>query len=312
LTLSELTKSIKSESIRVHAPSSVVFLCGGAINPGLPDPVVLRDAFLRAAKVSGANYQIILAEDAKPLTTEAGYNNLLSFESDIAQLVGLILLFVESAGSLAELGAFAALDEVAPKLLAVLNDFHYGESSFVRNGPVKFLENEHGDESILVLDRAHVGLAADGTIDRLEATNFGAAVLPAVTKRLDARPKFVKFDSKKHGHAILLLVGLCQEFGALTQTEIKQCLEYFGITEIRLSNFLYCAELLGWIVRVRKGNNIFFVATAGEPALDYQFADGVTIREKSRWRTDIRANWKVTEPARFRAIAEIAVASVAP
>ena len=51
----------------------------------MPDPVVLRDAFLRAAKASGASYRIILAEEAKPLTTEAGYNNLLSFESDIAQ-----------------------------------------------------------------------------------------------------------------------------------------------------------------------------------------------------------------------------------
>lgn len=289
-----------------------MFLCGGAIVPGLPDPVVLRDAFLRAATLSGAPYKIILAEEAKPLTTEAGYDNLLSFESDIAQLVGLILLFVESAGSLAELGAFAALEEVAPKLLAVLNDFHYGEESFVRNGPVKFLENEHGEESILVLDRAHVGLAPDGTIDRLDAPNFASAVLPAVTKRLDARPELVRFDAKKHGHAILLLVGLCQELGALTKTEIKDCLEHFGVTEVRLANFLYCAELLNWIKRVRKGNNIYYVAIPAEQALDYQFQDGTVNRDKGRWRADIRANWKKHDPTRFRAIADVVAASVVP
>jgi hypothetical protein len=158
---------------------------------------VLRDAFLRAAKTSGANYRIILAEEAKPLTTEAGYNNLLSFRSDIAELVGLILLFVESAGSLAELGAFAALEEVAPKLLAVLNDFHYGQSSFVRNGPLKFLENEHGDESILVLDRAHVGLGVDGKIEKSDGTNFASAVLPAVTKRPESLARICKIRSQK-------------------------------------------------------------------------------------------------------------------
>jgi hypothetical protein len=54
-------------------------------------------------------------------------------------LSGAILLFAESAGSLAELGAFAALKTVAPSLIAVLSDYYYEQSSFIRNGPVKYL-----------------------------------------------------------------------------------------------------------------------------------------------------------------------------
>src|SRR5436190_6776347 len=101
------------ESVRVRAPSSIVFLCGGVIDARLDPPTALRDAFYRSIKTAPPAYTVVLAEDANPLTTDAGYGDLLSFESDIAQVVGLILLFAESAGSLAELGAFAALPTVA-------------------------------------------------------------------------------------------------------------------------------------------------------------------------------------------------------
>ena len=116
----DLISLIKVESLRVRSPTSVVFLCGGAIDDNLAEPDVLRDAFYRLASKLELDYQVILAEKAEPLTADAGYHDLLSFESDIAQIVGLILLFAESAGSLAELGAFAALESIAPSLLAVL------------------------------------------------------------------------------------------------------------------------------------------------------------------------------------------------
>jgi hypothetical protein len=219
------------DSLRIHAPSSVVFLCGGAIDPTLTSPVVLRDAFLRVAKTAAVNYEIVLAEDAKPLVADAGYDNLLRFESDIAQVVGLILLFVESAGSLAELGAFAALDTVSPRLLAVLDEYHYNQSSFVKQGPIRYLEIKEGEESIIALDRADVGIAPDGTILGLNLVNFSKAILPSVDKRLQKRPNFEKFNPSTAGHAILLIVGLCQELGALTQSEIREYLKKFGVTD---------------------------------------------------------------------------------
>jgi len=103
------------ESVRVRAPSSIVFLCGGVIDARLDPPTALRDAFYRSIKTAPPAYTVVLAEDANPLTTDAGYGDLLSFESDIAQVVGLILLFAESAGSLAELGAFAASQPLHPR-----------------------------------------------------------------------------------------------------------------------------------------------------------------------------------------------------
>ncbi len=298
-------------SLRVHAPSCVVFLCGGAINPGLAKPEVLRDAFLRAAKVSAPSYKIILAEDAKPLVSDAGYDNLFRFESDIAQVVGQILLFVESPGSLAELGAFAALETVSPRLLVVLDEYHYNQSSFVKQGPLRYLEIKQGEESIVALDRAYVGIDADGRIGGLNIANFAATVLPALDKRLGELVKFEKFEPGRAGHAILLLVGLCQELGALTQSEIREFLRSFGVSDLRFNNFVYCAELLQWIRKIRKGNNIYYVAEQPrEAALDYQFQKNVIQKDKLRWRSDIRTHWQKSDTARFNAIRDVTVASV--
>jgi hypothetical protein len=306
-----LVKSIKVDSLRVHAPTTIVFLCGGAIDASLNPPLALRDAFYRIASTAPSDYSIVLAEDAAPLTAEAGYRDLFSFESDIAQLVGLILLFAESPGSLAELGAFAALKTVSPRVLAVLDDFYYSQVSFIRNGPVRFLENEHGEEWITVLDRAHVGISATGTLENLNPASFCESVFPAIENRLNANPRWSKFDLQNAGHTILLMVGLCQEYGALTFSEIRNYLGAFGVEEPRLLNFTYCAQLLGWITKVRKGHHIFYVATGGEFAIDYTVSGDGVPHDKIRWRADIRAYWSERDLPRLRAIADAKASKVA-
>lgn len=283
-------------------------MCGGVIDGGLEEPATLRDAFYRISASIPPEYAMILAEDAKPLTAEAGYRDLFSFESDIAQLVGLILIFAESPGSLAELGAFAALQTVSPSILAVLDDFYYNQISFIRNGPLLYLENTHGEEWIIVLERAEIGISDSGELENFNSKALHASIAPVIEKRLLAKSRWSKFVTENSGHAILLMTGLCQEFGALTISEIKQYLKYFGLEEPRLDNFIYCATLLGWIRKVRKGHRIFYVATQGEPAIDYAIEGNGRPHDKIRWRSDVRAHWAKNDPTRLRAISEIRAA----
>jgi len=296
---------MQPDTFRVHPPSQVVFLCGGAIDKTGASPVMLRDAFYRIVTVNPPKYRVVLAEDADPLTTDADYKDLLSFESDIAQVVGLIVLFAESAGSLAELGAFAALRTVAPSLLAVVDDFYYDQVSFIRNGPIKYLENEYGDEWVLVLDRNDLGINDKDKLTKLNLKSFEQSISPVIDKRLVDRVRWAKYDFENSGHVILLMTGLCQEFGALTVTEIRDFLEKLGIINSRIQNYLYCAQLLGWIKKVRKGHRIYYVGTHGEAALDFRVSGAATSRDKIRLRADIRSYWKSNEPIRIRAIEEV-------
>jgi hypothetical protein len=292
-------------SIRVHTPTSVLFLCGGEIHENEPQPKTLRDAFMRATRLKAPKtYEVILAEARTPLTAETGYKDLLEFESDIARVVALILLFVESPGSLAELGAFSALENVSSRLVAVVDDYYYNRSSFIRNGPLKSLENTHGDERVLVLERKVVGISDDAKLTNFDLQAFGQSVFPAIDALIASQPKFTKLDPSNSGHVILLIVGLCQEYGALTLSEIKEHLGNLGVADAKLSNLLFCAEILKWIKKTKKGNNSYFVAIASELALDYAFKAKVDNREKVRWRADIRAYWQAQDKPRFRAISD--------
>src|SRR5690606_23298297 len=147
----------------------VLFLCGGIVDSESESAITRRDAFQKIVRLGALQgHQIVLAEDADPLTIDADYTDLLKFESDIAQVVSLIVLFVESPGSLAELGAFAALKTVAPSLLAVVEDYFYNQVSFVRDGPVRHLETDYGDEWVLVIDRAELGIDEKGGLAGLD------------------------------------------------------------------------------------------------------------------------------------------------
>ena len=197
------------------------------------------------------------------------------------------------------MGAFAALEAVAPSLLAVVTDFHYEQVSVHRNGPLRFLEQEIAEESVVVLERELVGIAEDGTIADLILPAFSEAISPAVDNRLSSRPKWSKFDAEKSGHAILLMTGLCQEFGALTVSEIRHFLKQLGVAEPRMTNFLYCAQSLGWLRKVRKGHHIYYVGLPLDRAMDYHVESAADGRDKIRWRSDIRKYWQRTDGPRL-------------
>jgi hypothetical protein len=128
-------------------------------------------------------------------------------------------------------------------------------------------------------------------------------MLSVVSARLDARVEWSKFDSRNSGHVILLIAGLCHEYGALTQVEVRSLCKSLGLSEIRFDNLVYCAILLGWLQRIRKGNHVFYASSAPQEALSYNFKDAAQYRDKLRWRSDVRAFWKTKDPSRLRAIA---------
>lgn len=313
-TLEKLASCIDPVSLRVHVPSRVVFLCGGAISDADPPepPTMLRDAYYRHRKADLDNlpFRVVLAEEADPLTTEAGYNDLLSFESDIAQIVGLIVLFVESAGSFAELGAFSALETIAPNLLAVMLDHYYDQRSFIKNGPIKYLESKLGEDSVLSIEMQELGITDASDITSVKSQVLCDALDGSIKYRLDKLSKWKAFDPQSDGHKILMMTGLCQEYGALTITELRWLLEFLNV-EVdlsRLKSYVFCSELMGWVKLIRKGHQKYVVALMAndqERALDWVFDKGAPFKDRVRWRADIRASWKTTDAYRFRAISEV-------
>ena len=310
----ELIESINAETLRVHAPTPVVFLFGGPTNGAAAAPLSQRDAFSRIFSAGGlTGCRLVLAEAANPTSMKVGYHELLSFETDISGVVSLILLFCESAGSLAELGSFSAIPPIAERLLVVIDDFFYGQSSFVRNGPIAHIENKYGDERVLVVDRADVGIDAEGSAAKIDLAKLASTIVPTVQDRLAAAPATEKYSPGQPGHLALLMTGIVQMYGALTISEIKEYLDKLNCpaSQSDITRGMYCSEVMGWSVRKKKGNHSYYISLTEVSAIDFQFKQDVINRDKLRWRADLRLHWKKTDSARFRGIAEVAAANAA-
>jgi len=67
------------------------------------------------------------------------FANLVDFEEQIAALSTLILLIVESPGSMTELGAFSFVEVLRNKLYVVLEESYQDDHSFIVLGPIERL-----------------------------------------------------------------------------------------------------------------------------------------------------------------------------
>ena len=227
----ELVEGVDPSTFRVHAPTAVIFLCGGPFDATSTFPKSLRDAFMRIdAEKPAAHYKVRLAEELNIFfLTRGAYKDILTFEQDIAQISELILLFSESFGSAAELGAFAITDEIAKRLLVVMDDKNYKDNSFVRLGPILALENQYGESVVCVLNRTEINIKDISKTETLDMRVFGERVKNAVRARLLSIHERTTFDPEREGHIIKLIVGLIQHYGALTSDEIEVLLYCLGV-----------------------------------------------------------------------------------
>jgi len=108
-----------------------MFLCGGYIaNDENAKAKNLRDYLFRVRQIAN-RYNIVLAEKATQLFRDSEYDDLISFEEDVARIAAVVLVIAESPGSLAELGAFTANDTIRNALRVVIQQQHEIAESFV-------------------------------------------------------------------------------------------------------------------------------------------------------------------------------------
>jgi hypothetical protein len=146
--LSALYEDQNLDRLRFTYPRKFLFLCGGATprNPADKKAINLRDYLYRIKKLQRRlNADVVLAETATTLYRDSKYNDLISFEEDIARIASIVLVIPESAGSLAELGAFATNDTIRHALRVVVQDKYANDESFIRFGPITRIMNYRRD-----------------------------------------------------------------------------------------------------------------------------------------------------------------------
>lgn len=302
----DLIDRIDTGTIHVRAPSPLIFLCGGQTDIKNSKPISLREAFTRIYTNPGLrSYHTIMPEDFRIFPPHGQYKDILSFETEFAEIVDLVVLFSESNGSFTELGAFSMIKEIADRLLVVIDDENYNADSFIRLGPLLFLQNSIGQSSVCVVNRNDLNIKSIKDVGDLNIGVFESRIVAAINARRSEVKEPTTFNPERPGHIIKLIVGLIQHYGALTIEEIEALVADFDVKlkHGKLADYLLCAINAEWILKDRRGFVDYYCAIPNKAdAIEYKLRKAKEVEPRERWRAQISEFWKANDDARFSVI----------
>jgi hypothetical protein len=150
--LERVARLFKDDDAYLVPDRSLLFVCGGPVGP---EAKSVRKQFLQYAAEALQNFRVFLAEAAARDVIEYDepkFLNLAEFEQFISTFADCILLFAESAGSLAEVGFFSAYIGMRRKLLVVNRIGVQAVDSFINNGPLALINDDSAFKPVIYVD----------------------------------------------------------------------------------------------------------------------------------------------------------------
>jgi hypothetical protein len=202
-------------------------------------------------------------------------------------LAAVTVLFVESPGSIAELGAFAASNELRPKTVAVLNKKHGSEKSFIADGPVRKIKGENENH-------VYYYNWDPGQLNSVDTTREFTEIARVLTEFLEQgdaeRKKQLRFNPELPSHTLLLVTDLIRIPGVASKSEIDTCLEELGCDSARkaLDQHLSILQSVGFIEKHLRSNQTFYVCESSTTFIRYAYRKDARFKDAKRIQTVVR------------------------
>ncbi len=237
----------------------------------MPPPLSFREAFWRGTlqmmPKSGRAWDrgIDIPENHEEWWAFSGYDNLLTFERDACHLARAVILFPESPGSFAELGALAVDDSIIDRLVVVVQKQFLESSmrkSFLNLGPLKRVE-ERKRRCVIAAEDAR----------SMSGDDFDA-IVEFLDERVPVGHRTEKLRPESPTHRLLLLADLVNLLMVAKEAELMAALKHFGV-EVESKEFFRMTRLLDFFGFIRievRGAEEFFVHRKDSvgPWVDYQ------------------------------------------
>lgn len=301
-SLVDFAKSVKLDQCKIRNTPNKIFLCGGRTANSGPY-LSARDYFYRHLKSKAKEIakRVTLAEVINDwFFRSTAFPDLLELENYLADLADITVLFVESPGSIAELGAFAASDVLRPKTLAVLNKHYDLTKTFIAEGPVQKIKNEDSD---LIHYYEWDPFKLNTPAPKKEFSDLADGITSFLKERDKLRTKEQSFNIQKHGHALLLVADLIAMAGVVINSEIAGSLKEIGCeySKEQLDRYFSLLESMALIKRVLRSNQAFYITCLDKPFLHYAYKPGVALRDEKRIKAVLRSG---LDPMRKKILAQ--------
>lgn len=294
--------AVNPASFKILTQPDYIFLCGGPLNDFKHS---LRAHFYKYKVQTNPDLlkRVQLAEKADEwYQSRKVFADLLELEEHLAGLSACILLFVESPGAIAEFGAFSQMKLLQDKLVVVIEDSHFGQTSFIRNGLVEHAQRIR-PESVLSYPWLSTPLSGGPSeIDPAGATDTLDRVAEEVQQILGKKPKTTTFRPEDHGHLMLLIADLVTLNVVIVQNELQEILGSLGVSSKlpELKKYLFLLDQLHLISTFHYGNVNYFMNPSGGP--EYVDYSPKSPTDRSRLRVLLRKDAPLT-PEKNKALA---------
>lgn len=253
-------KDLSTSNFTVQFMPPVVFVCGG---PMLPVFSSLRERIFTYTAINDEKLyeSLVLAENFKDYFKDGAYSDLMQFEEDIANISTLIVICLESAGSLVELGLFVNRKSLAQRLLVFAPSEEIEEnkekdiparSSFIYLGPLEHLKKLDGD-SVAIYPWPIYGNSKYNEID---------LVVHDLNSRLNSVRKSERFNPGNTGHIAILIFEVILLAEPIKLTEIEWVLLCMDIEVERnvVSRLLYLLGIMNLVTSMPYSGTDYYYA----------------------------------------------------
>ena len=242
-----------------HALLSVkkLFVCGGEMDAAAHPSISFRNQFLTFTAENNVEFDsaIVCAEEFKDYYKNDNYNDLVTFEDDIASLSTLVIIFLESPGSLVELGLYCSRKQYHKKLLVVAPENKVSdEDSFIFLGPLKYIEKS-SEDSVVIYSFPEKNV----DFDNATTDDLCSAISLKIDKSNDIE-KFITNNSCHLAHLIAEIVRLCFP---IQIGEIETCFKSLKIefVQSQVKRLLYLLEKLNFLNHIKYSSNTYYFPT---------------------------------------------------
>lgn len=268
-----------------------IFVCGGKTNGSNLIPQSLRERVINHFDDTDDDMYkaCVRAEDFKDYFKEGAYSDLLEFETDIANIATLIIICLESAGSLVELGMFCNNQTLKHRLLVIAPQEEVeAKDSFIYLGPLESLK-KNDSSSVLVYPAPSV------TVEKYDHIDLIANDIKSKLKKINKSETFKPSNTAHIAFLIHDIVLLAHPI-KLTEIELALCALDIDLKEKTITRLLYLLDKIGLIKNTSYSNvTYYYDAISSERRVRFGATKKGSVRDSPAIKMALRQTYVTVE-----------------